>query len=449
MTKNRTNLIIFFSLLYIFSRVYFVLSEDVVFDSFDSIYYFDFKLINTFRLPIITLVFSVLQNHDLIVIFQSVFSSLSWMSLVYIGIKKFNFKISKLFYFLALISLSYSQVILVRDSHLLSESLTLSTSIFLVASTLNLKSHNLKSNLMFLFSLLLFSGVKSTNSIVGLLIFIMYIFFISFQLKNKIITSKLFFPIIFVGVLLINFGHSTLSSSISAQLNTSAIINFRVWGNDSWKEYLLDSNYPPELRTIWRDRQNYNLGQTPDQGVVNELIYQNWWNEGGSNFLVKFMIDHPTYTLAGPFILPKLNLRTDYSYTLIHAWAQDPRINLEILKFDLPTNILWQEERLAAYVSVIVFLAILGFYFLLSQFKHFNFNTSVVFRLCVVMIFLMFWSYFSWWFGSKPGTDILRHQEMPAVLIRIILIFSITQIIESLTKSIKIRGDGNLNKLGH
>jgi hypothetical protein len=182
---------------------------------------------------------------------------------------------------------------------------------------------------------------------------------------------------------MINFVHSTLSSNISAQLNTSALINFRIWGNESWKDYLLDSRYPPELRTIWRDRQEYNLGQTPDQGVINEPIYQKWWNEGGNAFLVRFMIDHPIYTFAGPFILPELNSRTDYSYTLIHAWAQDPRVNSELIKFDLPTNLLWQEERLPAYASVVVFLSVIGIYFFVSQLRISIFNAAIsLFCVC-------------------------------------------------------------------
>jgi hypothetical protein len=305
------------------------------------------------------------------------------------------------------------------------------------------------SNLYFILSLLLFSGIKSASSVAGLSILLIYVLYLIVTQKNQIKNLKLLIPIVLTSFLMLNFVHSTLSSNISAQLNTSALINFRLWGNDSWKDYLLDSRYPPELRTIWRDRQEYNLGQTPDQGVINESIYQKWWNEGGNAFLVRFMIDHPIYTFAGPFILPELNSRTDYSYTLIHAWAQDPRVNPELIKFDLPTNLLWQEERLMAYASVVVFLSIIGIYFFVSQLRISSFDSTISFRLFAVLIVIFFWSYFSWWFGSKPGGDILRHQEMPAVILRIVFIICLIQFIDAKVKSRKILEGNDSNMLGH
>jgi len=449
MKLGRTQAKIISILIFVSSRLYLVLNENIIYDYYDSIYYFNFELFNSFRLPIITLIYSSLQNYTSIVIFQSIFSSLCWVLLIYVGNNLFNYRASKLIFSSTLIFFSYSQIILIRDFHILSESLTLSTSILLFASTLNLKSNNYMSNLYFILSLLLFSGIKSASSVAGLSILLIYVLYLIVTQKNQIKNLKLLIPIVLTSFLMLNFVHSTLSSNISAQLNTSALINFRLWGNESWKDYLLDSRYPPELRTIWRDRQEYNLGQTPDQGVINESIYQKWWNEGGNAFLVRFMIDHPIYTFAGPFILPELNSRTDYSYTLIHAWAQDPRVNPELIKFDLPTNLLWQEERLLAYASVVVFLSIIGIYFFVSQLRISSFDSAISFRLFAVLIVIFFWSYFSWWFGSKPGGDILRHQEMPAVILRIVFIICLIQFIDAKVKSRKTLEGNDSNMLGH
>ena len=449
MNLIRTQVKIVCLIVFVSSRLYLVASKDIFFDSYDSVYYFNFEFFNSFRLPVITLIYSSLQNYTSIVIFQSIFSSFCWISLIYVGYTLFNHRTSKLIFSSTVIFFSYSQIILTRDFHILSESLTLSTSILLLSATLNLKINDLKSNFYFLVSLLLFSGVKSASSVVGLLILFIFICFLIFRQKNQIKSLKLFIPIVLISFLMINFVHSTLSSNISAQLNTSALINFRLWGNESWKDYLLDSRYPPELRTIWRDRQEYNLGQTPDEGVINEPIYQKWWIEGGNAFLVRFMIDHPVYTFAGPFILPELNSRTDYSYTLIHAWAQDPRVNSELIKFDLPTNLLWQEERLPAYASVVVFLSVIGIYFFVSQLRISIFNAAISFRLFAVLIVLFFWSYFSWWFGSKPGGDILRHQEMPAVILRLVFIICLIQLIDAKVKSRKILEGNDSSTSGH
>lgn len=450
MPNYRPKLKIIIIFIFVVLRLFISLSQQAVYDGYDSQYYFNFELINSFRLPIITLIYSILKNYELITIFQSILSSFSWIVLMIIGSKFFEIDKIKYLFLVVIFSMSFSQIVLVRDNHLLSESFTLSSALLVLASFLNLNFKSHKTHIQFLASLILFSGVKSTNSIIGLTIFAIYLLFIIyFNSRKKILVSKKIISAMLVsGVLLSNFAHSTITSDISAQLNTSAIINFRIWGNENWRSYLFNSQYPPELRTIWRDRQNYNVGETPDQGVINEAIFQKWWENGGDNFLINFMIDHLEYTILGPFFLPELNSRSDYSYTLINAWGQDPRVNLELIKIALPTEVIWQEERFSSYLSISIFLFIIGFYFLAFQFGRFRAEFLFICRLAAVTLLMFFWSYFSWWFGSKPPGDILRHHEMPSVVLRLIFVFCILRIVESLLKIRKKNTSSHAGPLG-
>lgn len=319
---------------------------------------------------------------------------------------------------------------LLRDSHILSESLTLSSAIILATLVLGFDKNKVSHHISLIIVLLFFSGIKSTNSIIGLFIYFTYIIYFIFSDKKTFKLRIIFISLILSAPVMINFVHSSISSNITAQLTTSSIINFRIWGNSEWKEYLLAQEFPPQLRTIWRDRQEYNIGETPDQGVVNEDIYQSWWNSNGNRFLITFMIDHPEYTILGPIFLPILNPKTDYSHTLIHGWAQDPRSNSTIIDYDLPTDVLWPQERLWSYVLIFLILTTIPIYILLTPvFGNTPPNLGVN-RIISVFIFLILWSYFSWWFGSKPGGDILRHQEMPSILMRLVFIICIFKILE-------------------
>jgi hypothetical protein len=333
-------------------------------------------------------------------------------------------------YQFVIISLSFSQIVLLRDSHVLSESLTLSSAIILAALVLGFDKNKVSHHVSFIIVLLLFSGIKSTNSIIGLFIYFAYIIYFIFFDKKTFKFGLFFISLIISAPVMINFVHSSISSNITSQLSTSSIINFRIWDNSEWKEYLLDQEFPPQLRTIWRDRQEYNIGETPDQGVVNEDIYQSWWNSDGNRFLITFMIDHPEYTIFGPIFLPILNPKTDYSHTLVHGWAQDPRSNSTIIDFDLPTDVLWPQERLMSYILIFLILTLISIYIILSPlFGYIALNLSAH-KIISVLIFVFLWSHFSWWFGSKPGGDILRHQEMPSVLIRLVFLICLFKILE-------------------
>jgi len=417
-------------------RIIIVTKQPIYFDEFDSSYYFEFKIFNAFRLPIITLLFSVLKTNGNIVIFHALVSSLSWLFFLIYTKDIFKNKFIRLFYQIVILLFSFSQIVLLRDSYILSESLTLSSSLVLIACTLNFNKNKFFHHYMFLFFLVIFSGVKSTNSIIGLLIIFSYLIFLFFVMTRDSKLHKIYLISILSTLVIGSFAHSSVSSEITAKLNTSAIINYRIWGNDDWKSFLLEKNYPPELRTIWRDRRQYNLGETPDQGVINEKIFQKWWDRDGETFLIDFMLNNPGYTIFGPIFLPILNSKTDYSYTLLHGWAQDPRANREILRFDLPTNVLWPEERIYSYIFVFVVLCTFSFYFLFLTVMN-QYQQNIGERIALILTFVFFWSYFSWWFGSKPGDDILRHQEMPSVTLRLIFLISLFQILDYFTQYLK------------
>ena len=415
-------------------RLILIKDREPVFDTFDSQYYFDFRIFNSFRLPVIAGIYSLLENYDYIVIFQNITASISWILFSLSATLLVKRSIAKYLIFGLIIGLSTTQLAIFRDVYLLSESLTLST-FLLVSSSIILVAHKLTNrNVFFLFvSLILFSGVKSTNTLAVFVFGIVFLpFLINYLIKNnfnyRFVVS--FFIFLFPFIL---FLQSSLSSDVTAQLNTSAHINSRLWIEESWKSQLLETNYPPELRTIWKDRYDYNLGETPDQGVVNERIFQQWWQDDGNKFLLNFMLKNPDYTFFGPIGLPLISEKANFSHTLIHSWSQDPRFfSLENINYNI-FEFLWPKNRNVAYLFTGLQFIFLSFALILTLNNKKYFRDFVVVSLLAT--FYLIWSYISWWFGSKPGSDILRHQESPALLFRAIGIISIILIFEKFISS--------------
>lgn len=418
-------------------RYILIRDQEIKFDPYDSIYYFDFKIFNAFRLPIITGIYSLIENYESIVLFQSLFSSLSWILLMSSALTLLSNQKSKILLIVLLSGLSISNLVIFRDYYLLGESLTLSSFLILVASfILFFQKSSLLNLSFFLVALLLFSGIKTTNTLT-VLIFILLLLPIFLLMWHKKVLSRYSFILLLLFLAIFsNFLHSSLSSEVTSQLNTSSHINLRIWTNPDWRAQLLDSGYPPELRTIWKDRTEYNLGETPDQGVVNEAIYQSWWDSSGKSFLLNFMIKNPSYTFIGPFFLPFLNSNTNFSYTLFYGLSQDPNFFAKTESLAKLTNLYWPETRSLSYLALaIIFFLIGSLLFILTKFPLLIKNLTLMFFL---FLFTITWSYISWWFGSKPPSDILRHQESAAILIRVLAILSASQLIDIYTRKRKL-----------
>ena len=120
-----TSLIIF--------RLLITLSQEPVYDIYDSPRYFEFKLMDAFRLPVITGIYTLLEDHRSIVIFQSLLSSISWI-IVFIAFGNFlKNSISRVTLLVFIIFFSYTQISIFRDSYLTSESINLSLTLILIS----------------------------------------------------------------------------------------------------------------------------------------------------------------------------------------------------------------------------------------------------------------------------------------------------------------------------
>ncbi len=417
-------------LLLILFRLALVVRAEPVFDLYDSPRYFEFELINAFRLPIITGIYSFITNHQGIVIFQNLLSSFAWI-LLFLSLQRFltNYRY-KCILFISIFFFSCTQIVIFRDVYLTSESLNLSLTVILIS--LYLLNNQFKYRVLLIaIVIFLVSGIKNQNAFfaVPILLLLFHSFSKNTQTKSKL---RLFSSI---GVIFSLLGSSyflylSLNDSTISTLNTAAHVNFRIWTHEPWKEQLLESGYPPELRTIWRDFYSYNRGKPPSQAVADEQIFKDWWNNsGGNSFLVSFTLKNIDYLLIGPFFLPTLNKNANYSHTISYGIAQDPNYYPKLNEIYNPANLFWPESRANSYLAVAIYFIILGsLYIYLSRNKQYG---ELLTKTSVVFILLLVWNLLSWYLASKLGIDILRNSETLAIMTRLFSIFFVILWVEN------------------
>lgn len=418
-----------FTLLIIF-RLLITISQDPIYNIYDSPRYFEFKLMDAFRLPVITGIYSLLEDHQSIVIFQSILSSISWI-IIFIAFGNFlKNSISRVTLLVFIIFFSYTQIAIFRDSYLTSESINLSLTLILIS--LYFINKNFKYKYIFLATILmLFAGIKNQNAFLTIPILL---FFLSTNYRNGVVRKKI--KVINAMVLSISllassyFLQLSLSDSTISTLNTAAHINFRFWSDEDWKEQLLKSGYPPELRTIWRDFYSYNRGLPPSEAVAQEAKFKSWWDDsGGDRFLISFTLSNPDYLILGPLFLPRINEKLNYAHTLTYGMAQDPNYFPRINNVPNPLEFYWLDDRDSSYLSVSLMFVIIGISLLyLSRRSEYLLLIS---KIIGTIILIGIWSLLSWYVATKIGEDILRNSEPLAIIIRLITFYLLILLIDT------------------
>jgi len=402
-------------------------------DPYDSPSYFNYKLIGGVRMPIISFIFTRLETFENITIFQSVISSLSWILL---SLVIFTLKINRwvLFVFSILIlSLGFSNQVFLLDGFINAESMNISALVLIISSVfLIIVKRKLSSYIAFILSITFYAGIKSINALSAVFLLILFIAFLFIIGETK---SRVGLTLSAVGVVLMSvFFFLFTKVDATPILNTSALINQRIWNVDSWKSYTLEQGFPPQARSTYSRFKSRNLGIPPDAAVSIQPDYKKWFDESGNSFLVNFMIHNPDYTIFGPMALPIFEKKTYLSGTIWGGAATgilyEEIFNNEWFKSWPMNEIFWSLDRTSGYIKFSIFLVVIALALVPNLFsnKYENQLQKVIVFLLVMGLVL---SYLAWWFGSTPS-DIGRHQFPFAIVIRIVFIFSsiyLTQIL--------------------
>jgi hypothetical protein len=438
-TQKSISLIVI--IFYIAIRIRSIILADPIFDLYDSPAYFIFTIYPTVRLQGVTSVYSILESYNAIIIFQSVIGTCSTILLWFALSKLFKREFEKLVFTFSYFILFISSVVVEHDAVLLSESLSISSLQILIGAFVLNWTSNFNSSygiLGLILSVIFFVSTKNSHSLI-IPILIPILIIVIFRFNKFRIFYKYLYSILAVGAITFFFiaGQSTKDFET---LSTNAIINNRLWESPDWRQQVIQSGYSEGLHEIWLTHKNFDLGSPPDQAVADNLEFQKWWREGGDNFLIKFGIDNPAYSLIGPIFLPLLDSSQNYRKTLLSGWSQGTdysRIYPELSKTNLVRTFFWPDEPEKAYLVLSIMLILIGFSLILN---FFNRNKSNSWLLIAFVTFIFLSSFPNWWFGSKPG-DMARHNLESAIMWRVTgllaALFLLAELRSMLTKKFK------------
>jgi hypothetical protein len=434
MKNNLNKNIVVLSLIgsaYFIYRVANSLIVDTLYDEYDSPNYFNLTFFPSIRTHGITIFFSIIKNQAAISVFQASVGALAWLFLwisILFQIKNIG---SKFLFSILFFILASSSVVIEHDSAMMSESLSISSTVFLFGSAINLRSQtnmkSLNSIYIFSFGIIWFLSTKATNALLFVPLAVILVFVI-YRKVSKTKFFQLFFAFSFLGTFLFV---SVLSSDGTQSLTTSGTINNRLVFVPEWKNQLIESGYPESALSIWERFSQQNLGLPPDQAVVSSPEFKEWWEKGGDSYLLQFTLKNPDYALLAPIALPIFSDNFNYKKTLLSGWSQGTDLTYDYSEFKnslLKRSFYWPDEPEKAYLLLSITFLVIGLSLLV--FSKLNLTKEITI-IIISIILTISWSYLNWWFGSKPA-DMARHNLSAAILFKIIAVYAISLSLDKL-----------------
>ena len=273
-----------------------VLGLDPGFNPYDSPTYFNFTLINPVRLPIVTAIYSSIKIFDFIIIFQCLVSIFAWVYCAKVMESFLTNNKLKLSLSILLFSLALSSPILEQHTILMSESLSVSFLVLIVASLANFLRNRKLINVAILYLfLILFAGVKISNSYLVFITIILFIFF-NFLVENKTkwlsIALGSLVPLIFTTFFIYLGSQANITLKL---VNTTNIIE-RSYDDLDLRRWYLQNDFPGISYTQYVLPQD----EPPIEKVINSPQVKKWLQTQESDLVIKYLIDHPLFTIFAP-----------------------------------------------------------------------------------------------------------------------------------------------------
>lgn len=433
--KNN-NFLTLTSLIFLVLNIWNFLQSQPVVDEYDTPSYFEFSLYPSFRMQIVTGIYTILKNYYLIIGFQVLISVLSYVYLAKKLLDLFDNKVVSKIAVALIYVLANSSVIVEQNFILRSESLNNSALVFLLGTVFGfVKNASFSSFTKVCMAVIFLAGTRAVSS---LSVFIFFIFFLIIYNRKTLLQRKYFITIIITVGFNLFFVLTALSSNISKVYTTSSIINERLWINPDWRDQIVEDGFPLQSREIWIDYRDSDKGLPPDQAVINSLEFRNWSNQGNENYLYNFMVKNLDYTFIGPVCLSCLNSDFTFRQTILSGWSQgtdEIRNNYSLQELFTTRTLFWPDKPEYAYIVVLLFFVFLVVISLIVIIKNNNEESDILKIISLFLIYIFVYSYISWWLGSKEN-DMSRHQLNSAIGIRMLLVFTFLSLTDKLRKNL-------------
>jgi len=425
-----------------------VLGLDPGFNPYDSPTYFNFTLINPVRLPIVTAIYSSIKIFDFIIIFQCLASIFAWVYCAKVMESFLTNNKLKLSLSILLFSLALSSPILEQHTILMSESLSVSFLVLIVASLANFLRNRKLINVAILYLfLILFAGVKISNSYLVFITIILFIFF-NFLVENKTkwlsIALGSLVPLIFTTFFIYLGSQANITLKL---VNTTNIIE-RSYDDLDLRRWYLQNDFPGISYTQYVLPQD----EPPIEKVINSPQVKKWLQTQESDLVIKYLIDHPLFTIFAPLkpsifidgytdfesIFPYLTMGTIHQnntnlFSNLNAinMSREPDYLRALTSNRLP---FWSTSKWAYILfPTTIFLLIWLNLLMIRKLKDYAIEKNFI-SFFLIVAFLGIWS--NWHF--TVNYDMHRFLLPWSVLLRILAIFSLVSIVNRFSLKEKI-----------
>ena len=427
-------------------RFFNVLNTDVGFDKWDSPTYFKPTLNHPIRMPQISFLFTTIEYYGGIIIVQTLFSILCWALLIYSITKLIDNTYISIFGIALIFSLSISRPVVEHDTLVLSESLTISLLVGIVASLIIfLNNPNLFTSFMHCFFIFLFSGTKQSSAhLSALLSFVFLILVLKFVKIPKSHTIIIILASFNLVICLLSLSIARQNEEHDKNLAISNIVE-KTYDDFKSQSWWLERGFPSIAYQLYSSPPF----QTP-VNMVRSSPQVKAWEQFESHLPTEgYALSHPTYLLFAP-LDPKnyINTFTD-SESVIPALAKGTQVfenpnytNLVsgeyvpsfLEKLNLTRTFWWSTSSAVSKIFLVSFLFVILVYQVRNLFKRFSSKQNLIINFYFGIFVLAVWA--NW--HVSVAYELTRYIMPWAILLRIIFVFSIIVLIEEFAKSSRL-----------
>ena len=259
----------------------------------------------------ILLIYNILgSSQAAIEVFQLSFSILAWLGLAWAFVRSLKNDWVKFTGFIVTLGFSLSPTVQLWNHAVLSESLSISVMIFILAVFVILSQQWKGQYLVWLTLLFAFwMSLREVNAYIALSVAFLFLFLGLIQRALRV-----YWLISFViGITFwVNYQFSSATALPRWALPLAEVITHRILPDQEYLKYFSDSGMPVTQELMALSGRN---ATSDNFAVVNNIRlkgFSRWLFNDARNVYVKFLFEHPIYTITSPFMNIKTLLGYDY-----------------------------------------------------------------------------------------------------------------------------------------
>jgi len=403
------------------------------FNVYDSPGYFKFSLWKSYRGAFVSIPYSVIQDWKLVTLFQNLVSAVVWSVSIFRLSRCIRNWTLAITFGLFLIVLAQSSPVYEHNNVLMSESLAISSLVFLVTSLIIFEIKQSKNSFYVLvFAMIWFANTKQSYALLAPILALY--FTIKLVRSNEEIDKRRKLALIACWVSVAYAFFLAFSTKNVSDYNFVALIYYRFSVNSDWLDWWVQNNFPIDFL------QEKDFGKAYSTGILNG------WLSATSNFkLILFYLSHPLLTLFGAFLLPLFSANFTWGETASGAIGIGTRYSRDLFLEPTPhLYFFWWDNFNLAFRGFVISIVIIWLFSIAHSlhfrkiFFRFNKDTQSNFPKFLLKIILFHLILIQVIFLLGPA-DLLRLFIAPAISLRVILIFVLFLLIDEMTDIVKRR----------